>query len=50
MYLANDDYLVMSIVVDYFSNVFKSSGITDALAVVGAVRPMVIESMSKGLV
>ena len=36
--------------VDYFSNIFKSNGITDALAIVGAVQPMVTESMNRGLV
>ena len=32
-----DDCHVKTIVVDYFSNIFKSNGITDALTVVGAV-------------
>ena len=36
--------------VDYFSNIFKSNGITDASAVVGVVQPMVTESMSRGFV
>ena len=45
-----DDCQVKTIMVDYFSNIFKSNGITDASAVVGVVRPMVIESMNRGLV
>ena len=40
----------LTIVVDYFSNVFQSNGITDASAVVGAVQPLVTESTNKGLV
>ena len=45
-----DDRQVKTIMVDYFSNIFKSNGITDASAVVGAIQPMVTESMNKGLV
>ena len=45
-----DDRQVKNIVVNYFSNIFKSNGIFDASAVVGAVQPMVTESMNKGLV
>ena len=40
----------LTIVVDYFSNVFQSNGITDASTVVGAVQPSVTESTNKGLV
>ena len=40
----------LTIVIDYFSNIFKSNGIIDASVVVGFVQPMVIESMNKGLV
>ena len=46
-----DDRHVKTIVVDYFSNIFKSNyGITDASTVVGAVLPMVTESMNRGLI
>ena len=40
----------LTIVIDYFSNIFKSNGITDATVVVGVDQPMVIESMNRGLV
>ena len=36
--------------VKYFSNIFKSNGITDASSIVEAVQPMVTKSMNKGLV
>ena len=45
-----DDRQVKAIMVDYFSNIFKSNGIIDTSAVVGAVQPLVSESMNRGLV
>ena len=45
-----DDRQVETIVVDYFSNIFKSNGIIDASAVVEVVQPIVTESMNRGLV
>ena len=36
--------------VEFFSNIFKSNGITNASAIVGAVQTMVTESMNRGLV
>ena len=44
------DCQVKTIVVEYFSNIFKSNGITNASAIVGAVQTMVTESMNRGLV
>ena len=46
----DDDHQVETIVVDYFSNIFKSNGIIDASAVVEVVQPMVTKSMNRGLV
>ena len=45
-----DDHQVETIMVDYFSNIFKSNRIIDASIVVEVVQPMVIESMNRGLV
>ena len=44
-----DDHHVKTIVVDYFSNIFKSNyGITNASTIVEAVQPMMIEGMNRG--
>ena len=45
-----DDHQVKTIVVDYFSSIFKSNRIIDASVVVGAIQPLVTESMNRGLV
>ena len=44
-----NDYSMEQITLGYFSDIFHSNGPTDTLAVVAAIKPVVIDSMNRFL-
>ena len=44
-----DDQRVKDIVVDYFTNIFESNGLSDVSLVVNVIKPVVTDVMNTGL-